>query len=311
MRIVSISLLFLATGTVWAKDHVARIVKLEAAAEIFVPISGKATPQDRLVKYLDRTFRIANAEKGMKLGNGSVVNTGPSGKLKIVFNNGDHFYISPNTQYVLNWKQEYLKEDEDPSTMTLLRGAVRGLVEKGGPRSGMKVITKTTTMGVRGTDFHVAQFGSGLTQISVIRGSITVTADRAVAPLVVESGKTLLKKQENVELSALTKTELREITQTTAVASGPVRDPELKELEEKSLAATLTDLKTYEPAAYEELIADQKAGKIGQLSAETVALTTVKKLEQTAPESKKKPGWAELLQDEDPYEKYRPKTDNP
>jgi hypothetical protein len=41
--------------------------------------------------------------------------------------------------------------------MTLLRGSVRGLVEIGGPRSGMRVITKTTTMGVRGTDFHVAQ----------------------------------------------------------------------------------------------------------------------------------------------------------
>jgi hypothetical protein len=114
-----------------------------------------------------------------------------------------------------------------------------------------------------------------LIQISVLRGAVTVGGEGAAAPVTVESKKTLLKKAENVELSALTKTELRETARNTVVTGGPVRELELKRLDEKSLAATLADLKTYDQAAYEKLLADQKAGAGAELSAETVAVATI------------------------------------
>ncbi len=78
MRILFTTALLLSSLPLAARDHVARIVKPEAKAEVFVPLAGKEGPGGRLVNYLDRTFRIVAAERGMKRENGAVVNTGPA-----------------------------------------------------------------------------------------------------------------------------------------------------------------------------------------------------------------------------------------
>src|SRR5690606_16687053 len=98
-----------------------------------------------------------------------IITTGPTSKAKVVFNNGDHFFVSENTQYKIEWKREDKTIEKDPSVISLIRGTVRGLVQKDGPRSGMKVKTSQTVMGIRGTDFHVTQ-SYGQLKVSVLRG---------------------------------------------------------------------------------------------------------------------------------------------
>jgi hypothetical protein len=300
---VIFSFLFLAVlPSAFAQTHVGRIVKIENEATIYVPSNEQASKKDKLIKYLDKVYKIVPAEKGMKLENGFVVSTGPLAKLKIIFNNGDHIFVSPNTQYFIAWKREQLKEN-DPSTLTILRGAVRGLIEKDGPRSGMEVVTKNTTMGIRGTDFHVAHYNSGLTQISVLRGAIEMKNVGQKQEIVkIEAGQTFMKKEENTSLSPLTKGELKIIATDSKIKASEVKEAELLDLEAKATKATLADIKEYQPQLYDEL------KKSKTMNSDTLAVSTVMKLEEAAPEKKKKPDWAELLDDQDPYEKYKPKN---
>jgi hypothetical protein len=286
-----------------SRDHVARIVKIENSSQVYIPVQGKIEASDKLVKYLDQTFKIIPATKGLKLENGYVVTTGPDSKIKMVFKNGDHFFISPNTQYQLNWKREHLKA-EDPSTMNLLKGAVRGLIEKDGPRSGMKIITKATVLGVRGTDFHVVHRNSGMTQISVLRGRIELDLKDKKNDVVIEAGQTFLKKDENSQLSKLTKTELKTIAAVTDFPKSEPQEKELKELEKKATEVTLKDIKTYQPELY------SKIQKNELLNSETLARNTVEVLQKTAPETRKKPDWDDLIDERDPYDTYKPKNQN-
>lgn len=300
MKVIFSFLIIFTASMAQAQTHVARIVKMENDGTVYVPADDKAGKNEKLVKYLDRIFKIVPAEKGMKLDNGYVVTTGPQSKIKIVFNNGDHFFVAPNTQYYIEWKRQHLK-DEDPSTMNILRGAVRGLVEKGGPRSGMQVVTKNTVMGVRGTDFHVSHLNSGSTQISVLRGEIDLKSPKK-EDVKIQSGQTYVTKEANSQLSQLTKSELKTIAQEATIKTADVKEPELVALEKKAASTTLNDIKEYQPQLFEKV----KNSK--NIDSDSLALTTVEKLQETAPEKKKKPDWAEMIDDRDPYDTYKPKN---
>lgn len=298
MRVLFFLLILFSSAAAMASNFVGRVVKMENNSLVYVPFSGKEKPEDRLIKYLDQTYRVEPVTKGMKLDNGYIINTGPDSKLKVIFNNGDHIFVAPNTQYEIKWARQHLK-DEGPTTMTLLRGAVRGVIEKDGPRSGMKIITKGTVMGIRGTDFQISQFRSGLTQVSVLRGQIELPQE----DVQIGTGQTFIKKENNSNLSKLSKDELQVIAKDLSIKAQAPVEPELKELEEKATKVTLNDIKTYDPKAYEK-IKDEK-----KLDSDQLALNTVKTIEATAPASKKKPQWADLIDEKDPYEKYKPKTD--
>lgn len=299
MRIIFSLMLLIISFSTWSKNHVARIVKMENDSTIYVPLTGEATAQDKLVKYLDQVFKIVPAKKGMKLDNGYVVNTGSEAKLKIIFNNGDHFFVSPNTQYQLNWSREVAKAD-DPGAMNLIRGAVRGLIEKEGPRSGLKITTKSTVLGVRGTDFQVTQRNSGLTQVSVLRGTIEIKDKKDNVRI--EAGQTFLKKDENTELTKLTKTELKSMAKVIKFDQPEPENKELQELENKAVTVTMKDIQIYQPELAKQVTSADK------VNSETLASTTLKVLEKTAPETRKKPAWEELLDESDPYEKYKQKS---
>lgn len=300
MRILFSSLWVLFSLSAWAIDHAARIVKMENESQIYIPLVGKTLPKEKVVRYLEKDFKVVPAKRGMKLQNGYVITTGPKAKLKIIFANGDHFFVSPNTQYQIQW--EHKADQRDPSTLSLLRGAVRGLIEKDGPRSGMKVITKNTVMGVRGTDFHVSQFRSGLTQVSVLRGEIEVKNDTKKDLVQIAAGQTFMVNKQNSELSKLSQPELKVIAEDSTIKTQPLADKELNELESKATSVTMKDIQIYDPELFKQI----KNNKV--LSSDELALNTVEALEKTAPQEKKKPKWADLLDDTDPYEKYKPKN---
>ena len=110
MKVIFSFLLLVSSTLVFAQTHVGRIVKLENDGTVYVPTDEKAPKTDKLVKYLDRIFKIIPAEKGMKLDNGYVVTTGPKSKIKIVFNNGDHFLSHRTHNFTLNGNDSTLKK---------------------------------------------------------------------------------------------------------------------------------------------------------------------------------------------------------
>src|SRR5690606_13589814 len=138
-----------------------------------------------------------------------------------------------NTQYTVTWKPQVLNEKEDPSMLTLIRGTVRGMVTKDGPRSGIKVKTKQTAFSVRGTDFHVHQRGtSGTTMVSVLRGAIEVQPQKKEAPVVIKSGETFIQRSPDEHLlDKLTKQDLKKIDTIVKIEAKAEPKPEMVELE--------------------------------------------------------------------------------
>jgi hypothetical protein len=296
-------LFFLLPVSVMGQSHTARIVKLENKSEIFMPGPGQEG-KHKTVKYMDKVYHVVPAEKGMKLDDGVIVTTAPDAKVKVIYNNGDHFFVSPNTQYKIEIQRKALDEGgRDGTVVTVMRGAVRGLVEKDGPRSGMKVVTKNAVMGIRGTDFQVKLLQGGITQVSVLRGQVEVKTDNADKPVAVETGQTLLKKEEEIKVAVLTQQELKEVAKestikaSTAQASEEVIS-EIAELEKKASAVTLKDLKEYQPKIYEEIIASKK-----EVTSDNLAVATAEVMAKDAP-VRRKPDWRDLDYNDDPYKKY-------
>lgn len=296
-----ISLLWLIPS--FAADHVGRIVKIEGNSQIYIPEEKIKQMDEKHVRFQDQLYRVTPATRGMRLENGYVVNTGPASKLKVIFNNGDHFYVAPNSQYIVKWSRPTLK-DKETTVMTVLRGAVRSVVEKEGPRSGMEVKTRSTTFGVRGTEFWVSVVNSQTTNVSVLRGLIELkdTKDKIVQ---ISKGEKAIIDLQDIQKEALTKQDLQEIAQETLPQQKTeIQDESLKELEKKATLVTVQDIKIYEPELFEKIQKTQE----NLTSSEELTKLTLNKLSETAPEAppevKAKPTLKDLESSEDPYKKY-------
>lgn len=296
-----ISLLWLSNS--FAVDHVGRIVKMEGASKIYIPQEMIKVKEELHVRFQDQLYRVVEATRGMKLENGFVVNTGDKAKLKVIFNNGDHFYVAPNTQYVVNWSRPTLK-DKETTVMNVIRGAVRSVVEKDGPRTGMEVKTRSATFGVRGTEFWVNVVNSQSTEVSVLRGLIELNEkDKETVKL--SKGEKALVGPEEVVKETMTKQDLQQIAAETLPAQEiKVEDETLKNLESKALEVTVQDIKLYEPELYQTIVKNQDELK----GSEELTQITLNKLQESAPdappETPKKPSLKDLKNSEDPYKKY-------
>jgi hypothetical protein len=105
-------------------------------------------------------YSVQDAKAGMKVARGNVLRTAIGGKVKVLFENGDQFYVGSGTAYKVNWTEG--GQGGKKPEINLMYGKIRGVVEKGGPRSGLRIRTSSATMGVRGTDFfHRRQRAGG------------------------------------------------------------------------------------------------------------------------------------------------------
>lgn len=278
--------------------HVARIVKLQGNSEVYIPGESK---EHKNIKYLDQTFHVVPATRGMKLDNGFVLTTKPDSKVKVIYRNGDHFFVDGNTQYTVSWERRAPEEKQDPSMLILIRGTVRGMVTKDGPRSGIKVKTKQTAFSVRGTDFYVHQRGtSGTTVVSVLRGSIEIKPENEKKTVIINSGETFIQRSEKEHLlDKITKQDLKKIDHIVKIETKAEDKPEMVELEKKATEVVLKDIKEYQPELYE------KVKTLNEVNSEQLASNTIQKLEVTAPMERRKPTLDDLQLDEDPYEKYK------
>jgi hypothetical protein len=303
MKLLLLFFLIIPFNLVWASTHVARIVKIENKADIYIPGETKDSIHKH-VKYLDGVYHIVPASLGAKLENGTILSTGKNSKVKVIFVNGDHIFVSPNTQYKISWNVDPSSGKEDPSMINLVRGAFRGIIRKDGPRSGMKVKSQTVAMGVRGTDFYVSE-KHGSFDVSVLRGEVEVTSLETKKVEKVKTGEALVVQDNSSKINVITKEDLKEIKATSTLKSNP--SPEFKDLEKKATEVVLGDIKEYQPAVYKELVENKK----DTLSdSDTIAITTAQMLEAKAPSKKLKATKDDLDKEVDPYDTYKFKNED-
>ena len=292
-------------------SHVATVSKLQGKVDLYAPVDIYPQLQGTHVLYQSKTYRIVAAQVGTKILNHMIVNTDKKSKAKIVFSNGDQIYVTPSSQYEINWEEVKGKAKEGPTGINLMYGAIRMMVDKEGPRTGTKVKTRSATFAVRGTDFHVAQSGSsGTSQVSVLRGKVEAIplqqGKAKTEAVVVETGKSAMTQvgETSAEVVKTTKQDLKQIAleskvEMTEKAVPEVVKQEIVQLEEKARENIIKDIKNTDPVLFEEI----KTAKIDDLDA--LNMKTVEKIYEKAPEAKGKPGWRELDEIEtDPYGKY-------
>lgn len=262
-------------------------------------------------------YTLKKIKPGTKVENGNIVRTGNKTKLKIVYRNGDLFNVGEGTSYKVSWKQKNSNtKEEDPSTISIIHGSLRGIISKKGPRSGMTLKSKNAVMGVRGTDFHIRQQGtSGFSSLTVIRGKVDVANIKTPNKILkVKQGFSAelasnqrKKAPEKIELVKTSKQELVHIQKNSKIDREKMDNvvdknliKEIEHLEKQCVKNTLEDIKEYQPEVYKE-IKDKKVDDI-----ESVNTIVVAKAFEKAPVKKVKQSFDDIDMnlEENVYDKY-------
>ena len=279
------------------------------------------------VKLGNFYYTLIKGKRGMKIPPKAVIQTGRASRAQLIYPNGDQLQVSSFTSYVVDTKQKS-KLTEKKSVMKIFFGAVRATIEKTGPRNDMEVKTTTMSMGVRGTDFHVAAYSqSGGSEVTILRGKVAVkdttrkdaleviipkgfSAKIQVAPKVSKDRpKDVASSPVPIKLEKTTKEKLVEVQKTTVIKStkeekvDPALAQKLEALEKKAVKVVMNDIKDDDPALYQEL---QQKGEIAT-SIDKIQTVIVKKAYKQAPKAiePSKPDADDLdMSDEDVYQKY-------
>jgi len=143
-------------------------VKLFGSPSDTAPKAAEASP---VLKFDGKFYLEKTAKRGAKVGPGELIKTGANGKARLIFRNGDQITVSENTAYRMSDQT-----GGKGALMEIIFGDARSVILPNGPRANMKVQTRSMSMGVRGTDFHVkAWTGGGGSEVTVIRGAVEVT----------------------------------------------------------------------------------------------------------------------------------------
>lgn len=303
------------TAISFASPHVGIIVKKQGSVDLYTNGSKKFMG-GRDVILLDGIYYITKkAKPGLRINNGDIVITGKDAKARVVYKNGDQFNIGEGSAFNISWEKDSIS-DRESSTIKLIRGSIRGIISKKGPRNNLTVKSKSAVMGVRGTDFHFIQKGtSGKTAISVLRGQVEVsTATKQKETQKITQGFSaelqqlnkkdspstfILEKTSKAELIEIQKESKIEKVVMNEVISGDTKK-ELASLESAAIKTTMEDIKEYQPEVYKEL-AEKKITQI-----ETINTIVVSKAFQKAPQKKIKKSidQLDLNLNDDAYKKY-------
>lgn len=345
--------LTLSIGTVRAGgDFVGTLTQLQGEVKLFTHPSKKIEGPAPHALFEGEYYSVRDAKSGDQVENGNILRTPVGAQARVVFENGDQFNLGGGTAYRIFWDSKARKPGAaavkgavKPMTeLQLMYGKLRGVISKAGPRNRLSIKTRTAVMGVRGTDFFIADEGDKGTEVSVLRGAVEVKPEapkakpievkagfsaEVPAPLALkaaETGKSGEKKAEEpapapvVELRKTTQEELtsiqkastikpqvkEEIAKTDAKPEAQTAEAQKKieELEKKAVENSITDIKTHDPKLYAQL---QDKGLTNLKSANDVNAQTVQEVIKAAPKApeKRKPFRSELEDlEQGAYEKY-------
>ena len=158
-------------------ENVARIIKITGDVEVFSDPAQKVAGPPPHALFQGKYYSVNKAKLGQKVQFGNIVQTGNDSKARIIFNNGDQLNVGPGTAYEITWTEK-TQAKASGSIINLMRGQIRAVVSKTGPRNNLQVKTRYASMGVRGTDFYVSSQGNaGPTQVSVLRGEVAMKVE--------------------------------------------------------------------------------------------------------------------------------------
>lgn len=269
-------------------------------------------------------YSVRDAKAGDSVEKGNVLRTAVGSKARVVFQNGDQFNVGSGTAYRVSWDRDSAVAN---TSIKLMYGKMRGIIEKGGPRSKLTIRTKSASMGVRGTDFFVGEDGSGAgTRFSVLRGEVEVTPEGGKAipvkagqsadlPSVKKTAENKAKTPEHakVELRQTTQEELTSIQKSSTVKPALQQDvaisenvsKKIQQLETKAVETTIQDIKVSDPKFYAQI--QERALKNEFKTVEDINGQTVQNLVKDAPKmpARLKPGMKDFEKLEgDEYKKY-------
>ena len=311
-------------------DQVGILTQVQGTVKLFTHPSKtlqKTESSNPHALFEGEYYLVEDAKPGSQLDQGNIIRTAPGSKARVVYKNGDQFNVASATAYRVSWDTQ---TNENQTRINLTYGKIRGIIEKGGPRSHLQIRTRSAVMGVRGTDFFIAENGGaeGSTEITILRGAVEVTPQRKAQsqkPIQVKAGysaqistpsaralaedKPILKNPP-VEIRKTTQEEFAGIKKSSTLGSlQSAKEPNLKvqkdieSLEQKAKATALNDIKTYDKKLYAQLqkqenqiktVDDLNQAEIGELS-----------LKAPKAPSKHKPYQSEIEDSSDgAYEKY-------
>jgi hypothetical protein len=130
--------------------------------------------------------------KGLVLKEGDRLTTSAGGSAIVVLQDGTRMTVRPDSDLLI---QQYRYQENAPSNsmvMQLLQGgfrAITGLISKGAPDAS-RVVTKTTTIGIRGTEFDARLCGADCrAESAAVSASPLPTVVHASAKLAVAQGE--------------------------------------------------------------------------------------------------------------------------
>lgn len=330
------TLLVGATPSFSASPQVATLAQVEGKTQIFTqpsktPHATGSEKKGTMAKFEGEYYLIQDAKTGDSVENGAILRTLPNGQAKVIYENGDQFYVGPGTAYRVTWKGDL------DTKIQMMYGRMRGVIAKEGPRKKLIIRTKAATMGVRGTDFFIADTGpKGETEISVLRGQVEVTPNAPKAqPKEVKTGMsaTVVQPAATQQVTTQTVAAQKPAESTSAVATVEIRDTtkedlqgirvastlpapqqktetkavqeQLAVLEKKAVEVTLKDIQTYQPEVYKKIQESPNPQAMAQdLNQKTVEVAQA--VAPSAPPKRKKPRITELKEasDADYYDKY-------
>jgi hypothetical protein len=322
------TLLLLMTSLSWSNEQTGTMTQVEGSVKIFSHPSKILQKESGAPHALfeGEYFLVADAKVGDRVEKGNIVRTAPGSKARVVYENGDQFNVGPATAYRVTWNEGTSKNH---TQVTLAYGKLRGIIEKGGPRSRLQVRTKTAVMGVRGTDFFIAQNGTHeATEVSIIRGEVEVSPqDSKAKPVAVQAGYSaaVTMKETTTNQKVDPKVELRKTTQeefvgiqksstlshsNRMIASAPETQKTVEVLEQKATATVLKDIQTHDKKLYATL-EKQSEGDL-KITVDKINQAAIANLIKEAPKAppKRKPYQSEMEDIEDgAYEKYFKQVD--
>lgn len=290
---------------------VATVAQTQGKTQIFTqpskkPHESKSLKEGTMALFEGEYYVIQDAKVGDRVENGNIVRTLPGAQAKVLYDNGDQFYVGPGTAYRIAWN-ENAKPGKLDTKMNLMYGRLRGVVAKEGPRHKLQIKTRAATMGVRGTDFFIADNGpNGETEVSVLRGAVEVVpAKEKAKPQEIKTGMSA-SVTEKLEVRQTTKEDLSGIQKaSTLPAPQEAAPPKIVELEKKAIDVTAKDMERYQPELFKQISAEMgNMTQAQQLNTKMIEIVAVKA--PAAPPKRRKPRITELkdTDESDFYDKY-------
>ena len=208
----------------------------------------------------------------------------------MVYPNGDQINVGPGTSYRTHWEEKGSQASKPEWNLNY--GRIRAVVEKGGPRTNLKIKTRTAIMGVRGTDFYIADRGpEPSTEVSILRGSVQLQpAEKNAPPVTVEKGfsaAVLSSEAKTAEVRKTTQEQLKSIQKSSSIEShAPASikpSPELQALEMKAAQTVLKDIQHSDPDLYASL--KGSSSETQQFTAQELNQASVQEVLKTAPKA--------------------------